>query len=212
MNRYIEDHSQNGEFLHILKLIVDRGAPTKWVVDVGANGRERSNSYDLLKTFGWKGLLIEANPTLEEQIRTDFSGLDFSLVMVAVSDEPGKGKLSLGINSDISSLSPEFTSAWGPVIGNISVPVRRLPDILNEYNVPHNFDLLSLDIEGHDSRVLNDLFNNSSFRPRWIIIEGSFNFTVNDLRNIGVSDSVCEEYKISSRTEANFILYNKLLR
>ena len=68
MSSTIADHSQNGEFLELLKLIVARGAPGKNIVDAGANGRERSNSYDLMLLFGWRGLLIEANPALADKI------------------------------------------------------------------------------------------------------------------------------------------------
>lgn len=209
MSAPIDDHSQFGEFLELLKLLVGRAAPTKIVVDVGANGRERSNSYDLLRLFGWRGLLIEANPALTEQIRTDFAGLDYTLVTVAVSDEVGVGTLSLGVNSDISSLSPEFTGAWGPVSGSVKVPIRRLPDILTEHDIPQTFDVLSLDIEGFDARVLTDLYDNSEFRPRWVIIEGSHNFKVNDFTLIGVAKSVSEEYEIASRTPANLLLRNR---
>ena len=200
------DHSQGGEFFELLKLIVSRGAPGKILVDVGANGKERSNSYDLLRHFGWKGLLIEANPALREQILTDFSGLDFELVSVAISDEDGTGTLSLGINSDVSSLSERNTANWGPIFGSVPVAVRRLPPILEENGIPRDFDLLSLDIEGYDSRVLNDLIEHSHFRPTWVIIEGSHNFTVSDPRRIGVSELVCKEYEVSARTRANLIL------
>lgn len=207
--RLTNDHSQYGEFFELLKLIVDRGAPSRIVVDVGANGRERSNSYDLLRHFGWKGLLIEANPALREQINADFKGLDYTLVSVAVSDVAGEGALSLGVNSDISSLSPEYSAAWGPISGSIAVPVRRLPEILAEYGIPNVFDVLSLDIEGYDARVLNDLILNSAFRPKWVIIEGSHNFAVSDPTVIGVSGRVCEEYTVSAQTLANLILSYK---
>src|SRR5258708_6711706 len=55
------DHSQFGEYTLLLSRFVARAAPTATVVDVGARGRTLSNSYDLLKNFGWRGLLIEAN-------------------------------------------------------------------------------------------------------------------------------------------------------
>ncbi len=200
------DHSQNGEFIEILRLMVSKAAPGGIVVDVGANGRERSNSYDFLKNFGWKGLLIEANPVLAGKIKQEFEGLDFDLVSVAVSDEEGTGFLSLGVNSDISSLDSKNTAAWGPISGAVQVPMRRLASILDEYNIPPRFDLLTMDIEGYDARVLNDLICNSDYRPQWIIIEGSCNFTVSDPRQIGVSDFVCDRYSVSKRTVANLIL------
>ncbi len=209
MSSTIADHSQNGEFLELLKLIVARGAPGKDIVDVGANGRERSNSYDLLLLFGWRGLLIEANPLLADQIRAEFSGVNYSLVICAVSDFEGAGKLSLGVNTDISSLNPQHTQAWGPISGALEVPVRRLHDILDEHAIPKEFEILSLDIEGHDARVLNDLHKNSQYRPRWVILEGSFNFTVTDPAKIGVEHSVLEDYELAGQTTANLILRHR---
>jgi FkbM family methyltransferase len=209
MGSTIADHSQNGEFLELLKLIVARGAPGKDIVDVGANGRERSNSYDLMLLFGWRGLLIEANPALADQIRADFSGVNYSLVICAVSNFEGAASLSLGINSDISSLTPQLTEAWGPISGAIEVPVRRLHDILDEQAIPEEFEILSLDIEGHDARVLNDLHKNSLYRPRWVILEGSFNFAVKDPAKIGVEQSVLEDYELAGQTAANLILRHR---
>jgi FkbM family methyltransferase len=202
----IADHSQNGEFLELLKLIVAHGAPSKVIVDVGAHGRERSNSYDLLRLFGWRSLLIEANPALAHQIKSGFEGLDYALVVCAVSDFEGVGDLSLGVHSGISSLSPECTRAWGPISGSIEVPVRRLHKILDEHDIPKAFDVLSLDIEGHDSRVLNDLHRNSAYRPHWIIIEGSHNFNITDPTKIGVAQTVLEDYELVARTQVNLFL------
>lgn len=204
--RFTNDHSQHGEFLEVLRILLDRGSKHKVVVDVGANGRERSNSYDLLKYFGWRGLLVEANPNLINQINDEFEGLDFELVSCAVSDEDGDGELALGVNSDISSLSSENTKSWGPLSGGVSVKIRTLHSILAEYNIPFDFDLLSIDIEGFDARVVNDLILRSSFRPEIIIMEGSMNYTINDPRELGVSDAVCAQYEVRARTVANLIM------
>ena len=49
--------------------------------------------------------------------------------------------------------------------GTVEVEVRRLHDILDEHDIPLVFDLLSLDIEGEDFKVLNDLIANSPIGP-----------------------------------------------
>ena len=116
--------------------MVAQSALTKVIVDVGAHGKDGSNSYDLLRLFGWRGLLIEANPSLAQKIETAFEGLDYSLVGCAVSDAEGVGNLSLGANLGVSSLSSEMTRVWGPATCSIQVPVRRLRDILDQYNIP----------------------------------------------------------------------------
>ena len=202
--RFTNDHSQHGEFAEIMKIFLDRGAHVKLVVDVGANGKERSNSYDLLEHFGWRGILVEANPALYPAIDKDFSGLDYELVKTAVSDTTGRGLLALGVNSDISSLESTNTAQWWPISGNVEVVISRLPDILDERGVPHYFDLLSLDIEGFDVRVLNDLVCNSAYRPEVVIVEATTE--TGDLRSIGVATDVVEAYRITATTKANLIL------
>jgi hypothetical protein len=104
MSSTIADHSQNGEFLELLKLIVARGAPGKNIVDVGANGRERSNSYDLMLLFGWRGLLIEANPSLADKIRAEFNGVNYTLVTCAVSDFEGAGCRVMALDVETKDL------------------------------------------------------------------------------------------------------------
>ncbi len=204
--RFTNDVSQYGETFELLKLWVAENQTCGWVVDVGARGRERSNSYDLIKYFGWHGLLIEANPQLIPTIQDDFKGLSAEIVNCAVSDYEGTATLSLGVNDDISSLTEANTKVWGELRGSIEVNVRKLEDILDEQQTPSEFDLLSLDIEGEDIKVLNSLIINSSYRPRWIIIEASHNFTVRSLDDLDFSDKVKTLYEIRGQTVANLIL------
>jgi FkbM family methyltransferase len=200
--RFFNEVSQYGEVSLLLRQFIKPGI----VVDVGARGRERSNSYDLLRWFGWKGLLIEANPTLSDQILREFAGLDIELVTCAISDTTGMGTLHLGVNEDISSLDSACTQAWGPINGAIEVPVRRLRDVLDEHGVPHKFDLLSIDAEGEDCKILNDTIANSVYRPRWVIIEASYKGRTKSLNDIPVNDGVRRQYTIVASTFANLIL------
>lgn len=204
--RFTNDVSQYGETFDLLRLWVAEHQGPAWVVDVGARGVERSNSYDLMKHFGWRGLLIEANPALIPEIQRDFAGLDFELLNCAVSDYEGRATLSLGVNDDISSLNPAATEAWGALRGGVEVDVRKLDAILAERQMPHDFDLLSLDIEGEDIKVLNALLADSPYRPRWIIIEASYDYAVRSLDDLPLSDAVKAAYAIRAQTRANLIL------
>lgn len=202
----IRDHSQYGEFRILLRHFVNSATQHQIVVDVGANGRERSNSYDLMENFGWRGILIEANPALWQEIEKQFAHLNFSLVRNAVSDTEGTFPFYLGINSDVSSLGQCHAAAWGDVQGEIQVNVRRLGSILDEQSIPKDFDLLSLDIEGFDIAVLNDLAINTDYRPKLIIIETSMNFTNKSLNDIPFCEEVKCNYILSDQTVANMIL------
>lgn len=204
--RLMWGYTQFGELGMLLNRMCLRASPNPVVVDVGARGRDRSNSFDLMRRFSWRGVLIEANPGLIPEIRREFEGLDITLVEGAVSDYEGEADFHIGINDDVSSLNFENAHAWGDTTATIRVVVRRLASILEENNVPSDFGLLSIDLEGEDVRVLNDLIRNSEFRPRWIVIEASNNFLTRSLDQIGVDPLVAAQYEIVGQTVANLIL------
>jgi hypothetical protein len=52
----------------------------------------------------------------------------------------------------------------------IEVPVRTLDDILTEARAPAGFDLLSVDVEGHELEVLSG-FDFARWRPRLVLLE-----------------------------------------
>ena len=205
----ISDHSQYGEFQLFLSHFMDKAAQHKLIVDVGANGRERSNSFDLMKHFGWKGLLIEANPSLWPSIEKEFAGLDYCLIRGGVAEQEGVMPLFLGVHDDISSLIRASVAGWGEVRGQVAVDVRRLGDILDDHDVPKNFDILSLDIEGLDLPILNDLLVTTGYRPELISIETSMNFANRSLDDIPVNDIAKQEYRLAFQTTANMILARK---
>lgn len=205
-NRLTNDHTQFGELSILLKLMVNRTAKHKIVVDVGARGRERSNSYDLMKNFGWKGYLFEANANLVSSIEDDFQGCDYVLTICAISDYIGEAEFHLGINDDVSSLSSTAAESWGPTNGAVKVPVERLGDILADYEVPKNFDLISIDIEGEDIKVLNDLVENYGYRPEYVLIEASYDFSVKALEDLSFNAEIKAEYELVGQTPSNLIL------
>jgi FkbM family methyltransferase len=200
----IVDHSQFGEFPLFLK--VARPKRQRVIVDVGALGKDGSNSYDLLSQLDWRGVLVEANPNLWDEIERDFSGLNSSLVRSAVSDVEGLVVLHLGVVDGVSSIVPGTAEAWGPSRGSVEVQARRLGAILDEQQVPLNFDLLSLDIEGMDMPVLNDLIANTRYRPRWIFLEASLDFQTKSLAELDLVPAVRDQYEIVGQTVPNLLL------
>lgn len=206
---HIMDHSQFGELPIMLRNLLKSGSKHQIIVDVGARGKDRSNSFDLLDRFGWKGLLVEANPALHDQIAQDFDGTDFSLAKCAVGATDGVLPFYIGANDDVSSLLEGAAKSWGNLRGTIEVQVRRLSDVLSEHEIPTDFDILSLDIEGVDVTVLNDLVDHSAYRPRYVIIEASYNFATKALEEVHCSPTVCSAYTIIDQTEANLILQSR---
>ncbi len=200
------DQTQFGEFEMLLGRWIELSVPNPIVVDVGARGRERSNSFDLLKTFGWRGILVEANPNLVESIKADFADLDIEVIECAVSDYDGEATFYLGVNDDVSSLNEHASLGWGPVAGQITVPVRRLGPLLRDRGIPQDFGLLSVDIEGEDIRVLNDLIVAFDYRPRWVVIEASLDFSTTSLDDLPFAEEVKSLYALVGQTSANLIL------
>ena len=203
---FTNEMSQHGEVWMLLRAWIKDAAQGGFIVDVGARGRERSNSFDLLRELDWSGLLIEANSALTPQIEEDFRGLHVTLINCAVSDYEGHASFTIGVNDDVSSLDEETARLWGNTKGQVNVEVRRLPTLLAEHGVGERFDLLSLDIEGHDIRVLNDLVGSSWYRPSWIIIEASDDFRVTSLDDAGFSPAVKAAYALRAQTKSNLIL------
>lgn len=205
--RPLSDHSQYGELGLLLRELVTAGRSHGIIVDVGANSRNGSNSYDLLADFGWKGVLIEANPQLIEGLRSGFEGLDYALINCAVGLSPGRQTLHLGVNDQVSSLDPVLVQRWGERMGGIEVDVRRLDDILTEHQVPHDFDILSIDVEGLDAEILNDLVATTSYRPRWIVAEVTMPFHGSPtLADSQLSSLLVSQYELTSRTLSNLVL------
>jgi len=205
-HRRLPDHSQNGEFALLLRELVAAGQRHGIIVDVGANGRKGSNSYDLLTDHGWKGLLVEANPALLPRIRDEFGAADFTLVGCAIGPEAGRLPLHLWAGDQISSLDGDNATLWGPARAIVEVEVRRLPDVLGEHGIPHDFDILSLDIEGLDVAVLNDLVATSPWRPRWIVIETPLPIAETSLAATALSTEVQALYELAGRTLPNLVL------
>ena len=204
--RFTNDVSEHGELWQLVRLWVNEQAECGIVVDVGARGRERSNSFDLMKHFGWRGLLVEPNQALHHDIDRDFAECDMQLVSCAVSDYNGRAEFTLGVNDDVSSLSPSASNSWGAARGTLDVEVRRLAEILDEFEIPLEFDLLSLDIEGEDYKVLNDLIANSAYRPNWIVMESASGEPLCRMVDPRFGKEVRRFYTARAATKSNIIL------
>lgn len=168
---FLADLTQNGEMFKLFGAMIDATCAQRIVVEVGVHELIGSNSHDLMRWFGWHGLLIEANSSLNAQIHREFGALHYKLVNVAVSNFSGSAELHLGITDGVTSLNATHAERFGPTRGSVTVQVERLQTILQREGIPHRFGLLSIDIEGEDITVLNDLIGQSHYRPDWIIFE-----------------------------------------
>lgn len=163
------NYSQHGEQPIILRYFQEHVPTHSILVDVGALGRQLSNSWALL-IRGWKGILIDADPARFETIKLEFSQQNAEVICVGVGDCECEMDFHLhsvlGHNSFLPDWYPQ--SATGKAI---KVKVRPLADILSERQIPFNFDFLTIDTEGMDERIMKKFFADSEYRPRMVVTE-----------------------------------------
>jgi FkbM family methyltransferase len=146
-----------------------------YFVEVGASDPiNLSNTYMLEKSFGWKGLLIEPNPTLAKKIREIRTS---PVLEVLIDSSNGYDDLILATESEFSTTAKQLENSSHHLFKasgrSITIRTSTLTDALIESNVPFSFDYLSIDIEGGELIALLSL-DFSKFKPRVITIEHNF--------------------------------------
>jgi FkbM family methyltransferase len=180
MQRATNSHSyaQFGEDLEILQFFAnqDRG----YYVEVGANDGVSGSNTALLEENGWTGLLIEANPDLIAAIAQARPNSQIINCAAVADDHVGTitfhkvcdGPENLDGLSTVANRT-EFNTiieAYGGRVEDVVVPARTLDDVFTANQVPEQFQLLSIDVEGVELSVLQGL-NLAKFNPRIILIE-----------------------------------------
>jgi FkbM family methyltransferase len=165
----INSYSQTGEDRIIAAVVHEQ--PHGFFVDVGCNHPQRfSNTFELYKR-GWRGLNIDANLGLVRKFNR-LRPRDISVCAV-VSDKEGEVYFTDFAEPLVSSLDEGHVADW-----KASVPIKQrrlvrtvtLTALLAANHVARSFDLLSIDVEGHDFEVLRSL-DLTVYRPRLIVIE-----------------------------------------
>ena len=150
-------------------------------VEAGANnGVKQSNTYYFEKYFGWKGLLIEAIPTLAEECLTNRPNCLVENCAL-VSRYYSKTTIDIHYCNLMSIIDNEFIKASEHIQAGkkflskdetdykITVPAKTLTSVLEKYKIK-KIDLLSLDVEGYEVEVLQGI-NFNIFLPKFLLIE-----------------------------------------
>ena len=132
-------------------------------VEIGAlDGVRLSNTYMLEHCLGWRGLLIEGNPTnyrhLEQNVANGRRSR-VSIVHSAVCAAPG-GTLNMTVAGGPVAAVPDttsshFTQQWAHVNHpehTVAVPCRPMSELMADAGLP-NATFLSLDVEGAEEIV-----------------------------------------------------------
>jgi hypothetical protein len=152
----------------ILKPLIGQ---TGYYVDVGCNHPQfLSNTYGLYRK-GWRGICIDANPKLIDKFPL-FRPKDRALCRL-ISDTPGVRTFYEVQNPVLSTTEEVCLEEFRKEGLNIHARIMQahtMTEVLDGEHAPRQFELLSIDVEEHDFRVLQSL-DLKKYRPRLIVIE-----------------------------------------
>lgn len=171
-----ESYSQAGED-RIVSFILSYGERKNKklsYLDIGCNHYKRlNNTYGLYKK-GYRGVLVEANPTMINDIVINRPG---DIVLnVGISRSSGEKQTFYIVNGDgLSSFDKESIdnakkeTPWLEIVDKVEVPLMDINSVIKEYcnMVP---DVVSIDVEGAEMDIL-ETFDFEKYRPYIFIVE-----------------------------------------
>lgn len=164
----------------------------KLFVDIGAlDGTTNSNARMFLE-LGWKGILFEPNPKSFFKLFTNTRNFNCDIFNVAISKELSTAKFEIVDRKNFEGHSNLNNK------GNYTVLVSPLEVFISE-NEP--IGILDIDAEGHDTKILQYLLEDTKIRPYYIIIEANSKEELKKQRQILNNSTVYKELtKISVNT------------
>ena len=151
------------------------GETSGYFVEIGANHPTHGSQTWHLEQIGWTGVLVEPQPDLAAFLVTSRKARVFANACSS-PDNAGQS-LPLHVDGARSSLNRDRMAPGAEAAYVIAVPTRTLDSILEEAGAPVPIDLLSIDVEGHETEVLRG-FDFHRWQPLLILIEDH----VNDLQ------------------------------
>lgn len=146
--------------------------PSGFFMDVGAaDGWQFSNTWGLAQA-GWEGICLEPDPDRAAACRQEYkSNPLITVIEAAAGAKSGKASLYRGL-APTTSLETVKANPWG--FGYTPEPIEveqvTLNSLFRRLNVPKEFEVLSIDVDGAELEVLAGL-NLKTWKPRLIILE-----------------------------------------
>ena len=150
---------------------------TGLVVEVGAfDGEKFSNSSGLIER-GWSGLLIEPIPAYADLCREKYKG-NSKVTIVESAASNVNGSTTILVSGPLSTMNGELANEYTKLdwakneVGDKSIHVQAqtLDSILKENDVPTDFEVLVVDVEGFETEVFEG-FDIDFWKPKMIIVE-----------------------------------------
>jgi FkbM family methyltransferase len=146
-------YSQWGQDEFVVSIL--NGKRNGYFVDIGAyDGITISNTYYLEKELDWKGLCVEANPHTYNSM-TECRNTECINIAIA----PYKKEVEILLNGWSSAINDSFTSSeiLKQNFESVKVNAITINELFERYNVPSEFDYLTIDIEGGELEILSQL-------------------------------------------------------
>jgi FkbM family methyltransferase len=145
---------------------------TGFFVEIGANnGFNLSNTVYLEECFGWSGILIEANPIYLPQLARRRA----VVVNKAVASEDGVLEfIDAGLYGGIASSIDPVHAAYTESAKKIKVSATTLNKILHEHKAPKVINFISIDVEGGELPILEQMCSLKEYRFSSGCIEHNF--------------------------------------
>lgn len=167
-------YSQNGED-GIIKFIFSQiGTTNKFFVEFGVGNGFECNTVCLLEKKGWKGLMMDYGA--DQQIKWK------GVMKKAWSNK--KLGFTENIRKNIKFLKKVTSRTKRSVNFQLDIKIEKvtaenIQNLFQKYNVPENFDLLSIDIDFNDYWVWNAI---TAYSPRVVVIEYNSSIPFNESR------------------------------
>jgi len=171
----------------------------KTFVEIGANdGKKNDPLYDHIKKYGWRGILVEPDPVNFEKLKENYRGIE-GLIFENTGIGPESGELLFYKIKDVTDQEPGWYDQVGSFdkntfLKNISygkgldqriVAELRLLIHFDELLEKNNFrdvDLLHLDAEGFDYKILQSI-NFAKYNIRMVLFESEW-MTKSELKEL----------------------------
>lgn len=196
----IASYSQTGEDRIIENYFQSKSG---YYIEVGSNHPEYfSNTFSLYKK-GWQGISIDANGELIKK-HASIRKNDIA-ICAAVSNKIEELVFTEFEEPLVSSLNSRHIREWQSkrkIRSTRIVTTIDLNSILDKYNAPKKFELLCIDVEGHDFEVISSI-NLGKYRPNLIVIE-MHDFEITNPNDNAIFNYMIENnYKITGYVAMN---------
>ena len=168
-DRTVELYSQPATWQDEWVIGATHGLTRGYFVECGAhNGLQDSNTLALEQSFGWTGLLIEADPDLSAQARINRPNCQHATCALYVTDG---GDMDFTCGDLWGGITAFLPAAWPRDVPKIRAATRTLSSLLVSTEAPPVIDYFSLDIEGTEVAVLHEFFQRPTHQFRCLTVE-----------------------------------------